>query len=104
MSKLEQDTDLFLPPDLRSKLTSVEAKRRGTILKKLYFGNEQITSDNVPKLIEVSVFFYQELFLQALEIYMKVHGEKKKIKDKRTNVRRCFHLLIFFSLIFFFEF
>lgn len=92
MSKLEQDTDLFLPPDLRSKFTSVEAKRRGTILKKLYFGNEQITSDNVAKLIEVSVFFLPRTFFTSTRNLHESSWGEKKIKDKRTNVQRCFRV------------
>lgn len=58
LSQLEHDTGLLLPPDLRSQLTPTEAQRRGTILKKLYYKDEKITSKNVSKLVEVSLFVY----------------------------------------------
>lgn len=52
LSKMDKNPALFLPPDLRSKLSPNEGKHRGTILKKLYFKDENITSQNIPKLVD----------------------------------------------------
>lgn len=57
--KMEHENELFLPPDLRTQLTTTEAKRRGTILKKLYFGDEKISLDNASKFVDVSIKILQ---------------------------------------------
>lgn len=55
LQQMEAKNELFLPPDIRTQLTLSEARRRGTILKKLYFGDEKITLENASKFVEVSV-------------------------------------------------
>lgn len=58
LSEINKNQGNLLPRDLQPKLTTNEANAKGSVLKKLYFGEKDISRENLAEFADVSRIFF----------------------------------------------
>lgn len=56
LPEINKNYGLLLPADLRQNLSEKEAHEKGKFLKKLYYGNEEVTKENLSKYMDVRFY------------------------------------------------
>lgn len=56
LPEINKNYGLLLPADLRQNLSEKEAHEKGKFLKKLYYGKEEVTKENLSKYMDVRFY------------------------------------------------